>query len=149
MDGSVLKEKLSSQMLGLTFSFNLDWDFYILCIAKSASKIDVKMDGSVLKEKLSFQMLGLTFSFKLDWDFYILCIAKSASKKIELVIHSIKFVSPEVALYLYKSSTISGLVLVVSTWNCQISYKSRYVGLLVLPLLPLLNPCLIIKMLPA
>ena len=38
MDGSVLKEKSSSKMLGLIFSSKLDWDFYIISIAKSASK---------------------------------------------------------------------------------------------------------------
>ena len=65
--------------------------------------IDVKMDGSVLEEKSSFKMLGLTFSSKLDWSSYIISIAKTASKKIGALIHSIKFLSPEVALYLYKS----------------------------------------------
>ena len=59
------------------------------------------MDGSVLEEKSSFKMLGLTFSSKLDWGSYIISIAKTASKKIGALIHSIKFVFPEVALYLY------------------------------------------------
>ena len=66
--------------------------------------IDVKMDGSVLEEKSSFKMLGLTFSSKLDWGSYIISIAKTASKKIEALIRSMKFLSPEVALYLYKST---------------------------------------------
>ena len=61
------------------------------------------MDGSVLQEKSSFKMLGLTFSSKLDWGSYIISIAKSASKKIGALIHSMKFLSSEVALYLYKS----------------------------------------------
>ena len=64
---------------------------------------DVKMDGPVLEEKSSFKMLGLTFSSKLDWGSYIISIAKTASRKIGALIHSIKFLSPEVALYLYKS----------------------------------------------
>ena len=42
----------------------------------------------------------------------------------------------------------SGLVLLVATWNCWISYKNGYAGLLVLHLLPLLNPLLVIKMWP-
>ena len=67
--------------------------------------IDVKMDGSVLEEKSSFKMLGLTFSSKLDWGSYIISIAKTVSKKIGALIHSMKFLSPEVALYLYKSTT--------------------------------------------
>ena len=46
----------------------------------------------------------LTFSSKLDWGSYIISIAKTASKKIGALICSIKFLSPEVALYLYKST---------------------------------------------
>ena len=41
-----------------------------------------------------------------------------------------------------------GVVFLVATWNCWISYKNGYAGLLVLHLLPLLNPLLIIKMWP-
>ena len=66
--------------------------------------LDVKIDGSVLEEKSSFKMLGLTFSSKLDWGSYIISIAKTASKKIRALIRSMKFLSPEVALYLYKST---------------------------------------------
>ena len=66
--------------------------------------IDVKMDGSVLEEKTYFKILGLTFSSKLDLGSYIVSIAKTASKKIGALIPSIKFLSPEVALYLYKST---------------------------------------------
>ena len=66
--------------------------------------IDMKMGGSILEEKPSFKMLGLTFSSKLDWGSYIISIAKSASKKIGALIRAMKFLSPEVALYLYKST---------------------------------------------
>ena len=38
MDGSVLEEKSSFKMLGLTFSSKLDWGSYIISIAKTASK---------------------------------------------------------------------------------------------------------------
>ena len=62
------------------------------------------MDGCVLEEKTSFKMLGLTFSSKLDWGSYIISIAKTASKKIGALICSMKFLSPEVALYIYKST---------------------------------------------
>ena len=62
------------------------------------------MDGSARDEKSSFMMLGLTYSSKLDWNSYIISIAKNASKKIEALIHSMKFLSPEVALCLYKST---------------------------------------------
>ena len=49
-------------------------------------------------------MLGLTFSSKLDWGSYIISIAKTTSKKMEALIRSVKFHSPEFALYLYKST---------------------------------------------
>ena len=38
MDRSVLEEKASFKMLGLTFSSKLDWGSYIISIAKTASK---------------------------------------------------------------------------------------------------------------
>ena len=72
--------------------------------SKNTGAIDVKMDGSVLEEKTSFKMLGFTFCSKLDWGSYIVSIAKTASKKIGALIRSMKFLSPEVALYLYKST---------------------------------------------
>ena len=109
--------------------------------SKNTGAIDVKMDGSVLEEKTSFKMLGLTFSSKLDWGSYIVCIAKTASKKIGALIRSMKFLSPEVVLYLYKSTIRpcmeycchSGLVLLVATWNYWKGYTNTYVGLVVLP----------------
>ena len=62
------------------------------------------MAGSLLEEKSSFKILRLTFSSKLDWGSYIISIAKTASKKIGALICSMKFLSPKVALYLYKST---------------------------------------------
>ena len=95
--------------------------------------IDVKMGVSFLEEKSSFKMLGLTFSSKLDWGSYIISIAKTASKKIGTLIRSMKFLSPGVALYLYKST---------------IRPCMEYGGLLVLHLLLLLKPWLIVEMWP-
>ena len=46
----------------------------------------------------------LTFSSKLDRGSYVISIAKTASKKIVALIRSMKFLSPEVTLYLYKST---------------------------------------------
>ena len=66
--------------------------------------IDVKMDGSALEEKSSFEMLALTSSCKLDWGSYIISIAKTTSEKIRALIRSMKLLSPEVALNLYKST---------------------------------------------
>ena len=64
----------------------------------------MKIDGCVFEEKSSFKMLGLTFSLKLDWGSYIISVAITVSKKIWVLITSMKFLSPEVALYLNKST---------------------------------------------
>ena len=87
--------------------------------SNSTGAIDVKMDGSVLEEKLYFEMLGLAFTSKFDWSFYS---------------------------HVWSTVVMSGLVPLVTTWNCWINYKNRYAGLLVLHLLPLLNPWLIVEM---
>ena len=57
-----------------------------------------------LRKNHIFKMLGLTFSPKLDWGSYIISIARTASKKIGALICSAKFLCPEVAVYLYKST---------------------------------------------
>ena len=66
------------------------------------------VDFSAVKTHLvlfeSFKMLGLIFFSKFDWDSYIISIAKTAFKKIGPLIRSVKFLSSEVALYLYKST---------------------------------------------
>ena len=49
----------------------------------------------------------------------------------------------------WNTVVMSGLVLLVATWNCWISCKNGHAGLLVLHLLPLFNPCLIFEMYPA
>ena len=72
--------------------------------SNNTSAIDVKMNGTALEEKSSFKTLGLTFSSKLDWGSHIISIAKTSSRKIEVLICSMKFLSPKNALYLYKSS---------------------------------------------
>ena len=47
---------------------------------------------------------AIDVSSKLHLGPYIISIAKTASKKIGALIHYMKFLSPEVALYLYKSN---------------------------------------------
>ena len=70
----------------------------------NTGSIDMETDVSVLDEKSSFRMMRLTFSSKLDWGSYIISIAKTASKTTGALLPSIKFLSPEVVLYLYKST---------------------------------------------
>ena len=103
------KKWLVDFIAGKTQLVSLDW-------SKNTGFIDVKMDGSVLEEKSSFKMLGLTFFSKLDWDCYIISIAKIASKKIVALIRSMKFLSAEVALYLYKSTIWSCIEYCCHVW---------------------------------
>ena len=74
------------------------------------------MDESVLQEQSSFKILRLTFSSKLDLGSYIISVAKIASKKIGALIRSMKFLSPEVALYLYKSTIRSCMEYCCYVW---------------------------------
>ena len=60
--------------------------------------------------------MGLTFSSKLDWDPYIISIAKTASRKIGALIHSTKFLSPEVVLYSFKSIIQPCMVCCCHVW---------------------------------
>ena len=105
------------------------------------------MDGSVLEEKSSFQMLGLTFFSKLDWGSNIISFAKTASKKIGALIRSMKFLSPEVALYLNKCTIQPCIEYCCNVWagalGCFLKLLDKLqkpnAGPLVLRLLPLLN----------
>ena len=87
------------------------------------------MGGSILEEKSSFKMLGLTFSSKLDWGSYIISIAKTTSKKIGVLIRSMKFLSPEVALYLYKSTIRPCMEYCCDVWagapNCYLDLLDK------------------------
>ena len=76
------------------------------------------MDWSVLEEKSSSN---------LDWRCYIISIAKTASKKIGALIRSMKFLSLEVALYLYKSTIRPCMEYCFYIWACD---PSRYLELL-------------------
>ena len=68
--------------------------------SNNTGSIHVKMDRCVFEEKSSFKMLWLTFSSKLDLGTYIISITKTVSKKIGVLIYSMKFLSPEIVLYL-------------------------------------------------
>ena len=72
--------------------------------SNNSDDIDLKIDGSVLKEKSYSKILGLSFSSKLDWGSYIVSNPKTASKIIGTMTCSMKFISPEFVLYLYKST---------------------------------------------
>ena len=61
-------------------------------------------------------MLGLTFSDNLGWGSYIISVVKTASQKIGALIRSLKFLSPEVALYLHKSTIRSCMEYCCHIW---------------------------------
>ena len=84
--------------------------------SNNTGSIEVKMDESVLDEKSSYKILGWTFSPKLDWGLHIISIAKTASKKIRDLIRSMKFLPPEVALYLYKSTILPCMEYCCHVW---------------------------------
>ena len=72
-------------------------------------------------------MLWLTYSSKLDQGPYIISIAETSSKEIGALIRSMKFLFPEVALYLFK------FTLPCMEYCCQvwIGASSCYLELLV------------------
>ena len=72
-------------------------------------------------------MLGLTFSSKLDWG--IISIPKTAFKTIRALIRSMKFLSLEVALYLYKSTIRPCMQYFCHVWagalNCYLEFLDK------------------------
>ena len=87
--------------------------------------IDVKMDGSVLEEKSSFKIMGLTSCSKFDWGSCIISVAKTVSKKIGALICCTKFLSPEAALYLYKSTICPCMEYCCHIWTAASSCYSE------------------------
>ena len=70
--------------------------------SNNTGSIDVKLHRSVLEKKT--HLIRCCSSSKLDWGSYITSyISKTASKKTGALICYMKLLSPEVALYLYKS----------------------------------------------
>ena len=64
MDGSVLEEKSSFKMLGLSFSSNLDWGSYIISIAKTVSK---KIEALICSMKfVSMRLLYISINLPYD-----------------------------------------------------------------------------------
>ena len=102
--------------------------------SNNSGSIDVKMDGSILEEKSSLRCWILSIFSILDLGSYNVSINETASVKIEALIRSTKFLSPEVALFLYKSTIhnliwntviISGRLLLAAT--CEVN-KQNNVG---------------------
>ena len=77
-------------------------------------------------------MLRLTFSSKLDWGSYIISIAKLPPRKLEpwfvlwrFFLFRLLCISINLPYHHVWSTVImSGLVLLIATWNCWTSYKA-------------------------
>ena len=68
-------------------------------------------------------MLGLAFSSELGQGTQIVSIAKTASKKVGALVRFMKFVSPDGALYLYKSTIRPCLQYYCHVWtSTAVSY---------------------------
>ena len=124
--------------------------------SNSTDAINMIMDGFFLEEKPSFKMLGLTSSSKLDFGFYIISIAKTAFKKIGALICSMKFLSPEVALFTYKFTIRPCMEYCCHMWAgaCSCYFKmldklqNRICRTVGPSLLPFLNPWFTVEMKP-
>ena len=81
------------------------------------------MNEPLFEGNTSFNVLGILFSSKLDCGSYIVSIAKTASKKIETLICSIKFLSPEVPFCLFKSTILPCLEY---CWYVRVDAPSCY-----------------------
>ena len=68
------------------------------------ANIDVNMQRTILEGKDSLKLLGLSFSSTLGRGPYIESVAKATSRKIGALIRSKSYLTPEVVLYLYKST---------------------------------------------
>ena len=65
MDESVLNEKSSFKILGLTFCFKSDWGSYIISIAKTASK---KIGALIRSVKFLSAEVALCISINLPYN---------------------------------------------------------------------------------
>ena len=83
------------------------------------------MEWSFLEE-IIFKLLWLTFSSNVDWDSYIISIAQTVPKKFGGLICSVKFLSPKVALYLYKSTIRSCIKYFCHVWADAPSHYAEF-----------------------
>ena len=81
-----------------------------------------KWMGLFLRKNNLLRCWGWLFSSKLDSGSYIISIAKTVSKKICALIRSVKCHSPEVALYLFKSTIRSCMEYCCHVWADARSY---------------------------
>ena len=71
-------------------------------------------------------MHGLTVVSEWDWGSYIISVVKTASKRIGNMICSMKFLSPEVALYFYKSTICPCMECCCHVWTGAPSFYFEF-----------------------
>ena len=108
---ALLKKSYGNPFLFLHFSYYKLLTFKILSVILLSMQMILL---SVIRDLVYGNDQGWIFKLyliymkfrtsKLDWSSYIVSTAKTASKKIGALISSMNFLSPEVALYLYKST---------------------------------------------
>ena len=112
--------------------------------------VDVEMDGSAFEEKSFFKILGLSFFFlKRIGVLALSLLLKLTPRKLEhwftLCLLRLFCISINLCGLAWNSVVLSELVLLAATRKCYISYKNMYLGLLMLQLLPVLNPLLMVE----
>ena len=95
--------------------------------SKNWANIDVNMQRTILEGKDSLKLLGLSFSSTLGWGPYIESVAKATSRKIGALIRSKSYLTPEVVLYLYKSTIRPCMEYCCHVWG---GAPKRYLDLL-------------------
>ena len=73
--------------------------------------------GLFMRKNHVLRCWWFTFLSKLDWGSYSVSIGKTAWKKIAALICSMKFLSPDVALYLYKSTILPYMEYLCHVWD--------------------------------
>ena len=96
--------------------------------SNNTGAIDVEIDGSALQEKSPFKMLRLTSLVNWIGALTLSLLLKLPPKKIGAVIRSMKFLSPEVALYLYKSTICPCMEYCCHVWAGALSCYLELLG---------------------
>ena len=119
-----------------------------------SNKTGAKINGSVLEENSFFKMLGWLSLLNWNGVLIVSLLVKLPPRKLDpwfvlwnFPLLRLLFISINLPYgHAWNTVVMCGLVLLVTTWNCWISHKNRFVELLVLHLQPFLNPWLIVEM---
>ena len=143
------REWLVNFIAGKTQLVLFDW-------FNSNGAIHMEMDGSFLEEKYLLRCWG--WCSLLNWieAFTLSLLLKLSPRKLEpwfvrwsFFLLRVLCICINLLQPCMECCRHAGMVLIVSTGNCWISYRNGYAVLLVLHLLPLLNHWLIFEMYPA